>query len=205
MYNNYADIEQVSLKDVKNNDILLSFDKDDDIIIQKHIQGRTAAVSLLEKDLACRIWYDEENDDYEETQKILNDFSQYLQARKELYQDLLEYLTFYYEHSKSKQIIVGQWTGDAWIVYDLYDEGAEHWFHPSTVRYFCEEFHLKYEEEIYNNKFNSLDNIIKFMNTINFKEDETGIIIKNTTKLLSNNNLSEDQPAYIIIERNGDV
>lgn len=39
------------------------------------------------------------------------------------------------------------------------------------------------------------------MNTINFKEDETGIIIKNTTKLLNNNNLSEDQPAYIIIEK----
>ncbi len=202
MYNNYADIEQVSLKDVKNNNVLLSFDKDDDIIIQKHIQGRTVLVSLLGNDLECRIWYDEEKDDYKETQKILNDFSQYLQAREEVYKDLLTYLTFYHDNSKGEQIIVGKWTGDTWIIYDLYDEVTEHWFHPSAVEYFCEAYNLKYEEEIYNNKFNSLDNIINFMNTINFKEDETGIIIKNTTKLLNNNsNLSEDQSAYIIIER----
>lgn len=202
MYNNYADIEQVSLKDVKNNDILLSFDKDDDIVIQKHIQGRTALVLLSEeKDLECRIWYDEENDDYEETQKVLDDFTEYLQTREEIYKDLLTYLTFYHENSKGEQIIVGKWTGDTWIIYDLYDEVAEHWFHPSAVKYFCEAFDLKYGEEIYNNKFNSLDNIINFMNTINFKEDETGIIIKNTTKLLNNNNLSEDKSVYIIIEK----
>lgn len=196
MYNNYADIEQVSLKDVRNNDILLSFDKDDDIIIQKHIQGCTALVSLLEKDLACRIWYDEGNDDYEGTQKTLNDFIHYVRARKELCENLLPYLTL------SRQIIVGKWTGDAWIIYDLYDEVNKHWFHPSSVRYFCEEYDLKYEEEIYNNKFNSLDNIINFMNTINFKENETGIIIKNISRLNNNNNnLSENQPAYIIIEK----
>lgn len=87
-----------------------------------------------------------------------------------------------------------------WYVYDIYDTDSEKWLTQDKVKAFCASADLEYIHELYNGPFISWEHCKSFLHSPAYGERQEGVVCKNMSALLRNEEVDSDRsPAYLKI------
>lgn len=147
---------------------------------------------------ACAAWDSEQNTMCAFSRKRTLNFSNTLNGFWEYIQSLPESTVkcfkahpnwrVFGEWGNKNKILYNKECYKKWYVYDIFDVETNKWLPQIRVKSFAKEANLEYINVLYEGAFLSWEHCRKFMNSPAYGESQEGIVIKNQTKLNSEDN-----------------